>query len=150
MIDALRTRGASRAMLVLAVVALLLVGGLALRAGAARSPHVPKDTGFENRTGVRVTRVAVVGDGGLLDVRYVVLDEQKATKWFGDTTLPPRVKNTKRTKQLFRVAAMRQGHELRTGQTYYLIYLNTGGKTKRGDVIDVSAAGDSLAGVPVE
>jgi hypothetical protein len=45
---------------------------------------------------------------------------------------------------------MREGHDLRPGQTYYLIYLNKGGDVKRGDKIDITIAGTVLTGVPVE
>jgi hypothetical protein len=148
--DLTLTRARTRRLAVLLVALALLVGAAAVRADAGRRPTVPHDAGFESHTGVRVTRVAVVGDGGLVDVRYVVLDAQKAQKWFGDTKRPPELDNTRRHKTLYRVAAMRQGHELRPGQTYYLVYLNKGGKTRTGDSLDVGAAGDTLAAVPVQ
>lgn len=139
----------SRGLVVVLIVLALVVGAAGLRADAAHKRKMPTDALFESRTGVRVTRVALVGDGGLVDMRYVVLDTQKAKRWFGNTRRPPKLNDRTEGESFYRVAAMRQGHELRAGQTYYLIYLNTDGAIDRGDVLDVAAAGDRLAKVPV-
>jgi hypothetical protein len=117
---------------------------------AQRRPTVPHDSEVEGKAGIRVTRVALVGDGGLLDVRYIVLDPSLATKWTGNTDHPPVMKNERTHDSFDRVAAMRDGHDLRPGQTYYLIYLNKDGNVKRGDMIDLQIAGTALTGVPVE
>lgn len=144
------SRPRTRVLVALLLAVLVVVGAAAFRANASRRATMPTDSGFESRTGVRVTRVAVVGDGGLVDMRYVVLDAQKATKRFANTKAPPHLVEQGGTRAITRVAAMRQAHELRPGQTYYLIYLNTGGRTKPGDTVHIDAAGDSLAGVPVQ
>ena len=52
-------------------------------------PPVPQSAAMEDALGVRFSRVAVVGDGGLLTVSYVVLDAEKATRFQSDTTHPP-------------------------------------------------------------
>ena len=144
------SRPRTRVLVALLLAVLVVVGAAAFRADASRRGKMPTDSGFESRTGVRVTRVAVVGDGGLVDMRYVVLDAQKATKWFANTKAPPHLVEKGSTKAITRVAAMRQAHELRPGQTYYLIYLNAGGRTQPGDTMHIDVAGDSLADVPVQ
>jgi hypothetical protein len=128
------------------------VGGTGLvQALPSRSrPPVPQDSQVEGESGIRVTRVSLAGDGGLLDVRYIVLDPSLATRWTGDTDKPPILSSERNHDRFDQVAAMRDGHDLRPGQTYYLIYLNTGGGVARGDKIDLSIAGTTLRGVTVE
>jgi hypothetical protein len=126
------------------------VTGLVQAAPAHKRPSVPQDSEVEGKAGIRLTRVSLAADGGLLDVRYIVLDPSLATKWTGNTDTPPVMGNERTHNRFDRVAAMREGHDLRPGQTYYLIYLNKGGDVKRGDLIDLSIAGTTLTGVPVE
>jgi hypothetical protein len=44
---------------------------------------------------------------------------------------------------------MRQGHDLRPGQTYYLLYLNNKGAVQRGDQVSIESNGRTLHHVPV-
>ena len=44
---------------------------------------------------------------------------------------------------------MRAGHQMRAGQTYYLVYENTGGAIRAGEQTTVSYGGSSLRHVPV-
>jgi hypothetical protein len=44
---------------------------------------------------------------------------------------------------------MKQGHELRPGQTYYILYLNNGNAIRSGETLDVEANGFHLPHVPV-
>ena len=150
-----KVRGRKRlglAVAALAVTAASAIGiaGLVHAAPVQKRPTVPQDSEVEGRSGIRVVRVSVAGDGGLLDVRYIVLDRSLATEWTGDTDRPPVIENTRTNEHFDRVAAMREGHDLRPGQTYYLIYLNKDGNVKRGDRVDISIAGTVLSGVPVE
>ncbi|MBM0229932.1 hypothetical protein [Micromonospora sp. ATA51] len=104
---------------------------------------------MEATLGVRFTQAAVVGDGGLVELRYVVLDTQKASAFQNDTKHPPRLRNERSGKLAWRAALMKQGHELRPGQSYYLLYLNNGGAIKRGDKIEITSGPRRLAHVPV-
>lgn len=129
------------------------VGGAAVVTSASaadKRPTVPQDQNVETKSGIRLTRVSLAADGGLLDVRYIVLNPSLATQWTGNTDKPPVIANERSRARFDRVAAMREGHDLRAGQTYYLIYLNKGGDVRRGDRIDVEIAGAVLRGVPVE
>ncbi len=152
-----RRDGTTRRRIGLVLVAAIVVAaagigvtGLVQAATGHRRPPVPHDSGVEGKSGVRVTRVSLAADGGLVDVRYIVLDPVRASRATGDTDDPPVISNDRTHGRLDRVAAMRESHELRPGQTYYLIYLNTGGDVERGDTIDLDIAGTTLAGVPVE
>ena len=49
-----------------------------------------------------------------------------------------------------RVAPMRDAHQQRPGQTYFLIYQNAKNTIHRGDLIDLTVAGVTLHDIPVE
>ncbi|MFD2764983.1 hypothetical protein [Micromonospora eburnea] len=135
-------------LLVLALVAVSIVrfGGYA---DARQGYTVPQDGQLESALGIRFTQAAVVGDGGLVELRYVVLDTQKASAFQNDTKHPPRLRNERSGKLAWRTALMKQGHELRPGQSYYLLYLNNDNAIKRGDKIEVTSGQRRLAHVPV-
>ncbi|MEU3455168.1 hypothetical protein ABZ671_16450 [Micromonospora sp. NPDC006766] len=135
-------------LLVLALVAVSIVrfGGYA---DARQGYAVPQDGQLESALGVRFTQAAVVGDGGLVELRYVVLDTQKASAFQNDTKHPPRLRNERSGKLAWRAALMKQGHELRPGQSYYLLYLNNDNAVKRGDKIEITSGQRRLAHVPV-
>ena len=150
-----RTSGRRNMALVLAGAAVAIGAGVGVVGvvnadSGHRRPHVPESSDVEGKAGIRVTRVSLAGDGGLLDVRYIVLDPSLATKWTGNTDKPPIMENERTSDKFDRVAAMRDGHDLRPGQTYYLIYLNKDGNVHRGDKVDLNIAGTALTGVPVE
>ena len=105
---------------------------------------------METKVGVRVVRASLAADGGLLDVRYVVLNAPSAQKWMANTNNPPTLHDQRNSADVNRVAPMRDAHQQRPGQTYYLIYKNTGNTIHRGDLIDLTVAGVTLHDIPVE
>jgi hypothetical protein len=135
------------------VLALALAGALMLRFGTSADAipryDVPHDGQLENATGVRFTQAAVVADGGLIELRYVVLNTQKASAFQNDTRHTPTLRNERTGTIAWRAALMKQGHELRPGQSYYLLYLNNQGAIKRGDQITIEAGSHHLQHVPV-
>ncbi|MEN3305193.1 MAG: hypothetical protein V7603_1395 [Micromonosporaceae bacterium] len=139
--------------LVTLLLALALASALMLRFGSSADAipryDVPHDGQLESATGVRFTQAAVVADGGLVELRYVVLDTQKASAFQNDTRHPPTLRNERSGKFAWRAALMKQGHELRPGQSYYLLYLNNQGAIKRGDKIAIDAGQRHLQHVPV-
>ena len=138
----------------LAVVAVLaaMCAVLALRLGpearGATGP-VPRSAGLEKVTGVRISRVAVVGDGGLVTVFYVVLDPEKASRFQADRAHSPRLSSERRDGGTQRTSIMRTGHQMRAGQTYYLVYQNTGNAVRSGETITLTYGGRALHHVPV-
>jgi hypothetical protein len=90
-----------------------------------------------------------VGDGGIIDVRYQVLDPLKASIVEGDPTKTPALKDVRNGAVLTDTAAMRHGHAQRPAGTYFLLYFNKGGVVKSGDFINVTVAGLTLKNVPV-
>ena len=138
---------------VVVLLALALVAALVWRFGdiADASPHydVPHNGQMEGVLGVRFTQAAVVADGGIVELRYTVLDTQKGSAFQNDTKHPPVLRSERNGKVAWRAALMKQGHELRPGQSYYILYLNNASAIKRGDKIEISAGGNKLAHVPV-
>jgi hypothetical protein len=96
-----------------------------------------------------MSRVAVVGDGGLVTLSYVVLDVDKASRFQADTKHPPVLRSEARDGSTSRVSIMRQGHINRAGATFYFVYQNTGGALRAGEDVTIEYAGLRLEHVPV-
>lgn len=143
-----RLRVALAVLTVLVVAALALVGARSLRGGEGERA-VPQSTEMETALGVRFSRVAVVGDGGLVTLSYVVLDLDKASRFQADTRHPPLLRSEARAGSTQRVSIMRQGHINRAGATYYFVYQNTGGALRPGEDVTIETNGLRLEHVPV-
>jgi hypothetical protein len=139
--------------LLVGLLAFGLVGAVAWRfadsANARPRYNVPQSGRMEGALGVRFTQAAVVADGGLVELRYVVLDAQKGSAFQNDVKHPPVLRNQRSGKLAWRAALMKQGHELRPGQSYSIIYLNNQDAIRRGDTIKIEAGPNVLADVPV-
>lgn len=137
--------------LVIAVLAILvaLIIGNVVQARAHASRTVPQNAAIEKVLGVRFSRVAVVADGGLITVSYVVLDPEKASRFQLDGANPPVLHSEARGLSTKRVSLMKQGHTLRAGQTYYLVYQNTKGALRSGEQVTIDAGALHLRHVPV-
>ncbi len=140
--------------LVLGLLAAMLAGYIVSVVGADRGgvdPHapVPQSAAMEDATGVRFSRVAVVGDGGLVMVEYVVLDVEKATAFQADRPHVPTLTSEAREASTQRVSIMKPGHLIRAGQTYYFVYENTAGALRPGETVTLSYRSHQLHHVPV-
>jgi len=93
----------------------------------------------------------VVGGGGLVELTYTVLDPEKATTFQSDTKHPPTLyRSGDRANPVDQSALMKQGHNLRPGQTYFILYENTHGILKTGDTAEIHSKAGTLADFPVE
>ena len=143
------------AVLVLAVVAIpLLLAYEVTRSAASRRstqpPAVVSQAGLEAKAGVRVVRVAVSGDGGLLDLRYQVVDAQKAHAVHRAGNPPLLV--DERTGGVVGQLLMGHIHNAppKLGLTYYLIFLNPGELVRRGSLVSVVLGNARLRHVRVQ
>jgi len=132
----------------LAILVAFIVGNLA-QSRAQASGSMPQDAAMEKALGVRFSRVAVVADGGLVTVSYVVLDPEKASRFQLDGAHPPVLHSEARGLSTSRVSLMKQGHTLRAGQTYYLVYQNTRGALRPHEQVSIDAGALHLRHVPV-
>jgi len=133
---------------VLAVLVALIIGNV-VQSRAQASRAVPQSAAMEQALGVRFSRVAVVADGGLITVSYVVLDPEKASRFQKDGEHPPVLNSESRGLSTRRVSLMKQGHTLRAGQTYYLVYQNTKGALRPSEQVSIDAGGQHLRHIPV-
>ncbi|HZX05550.1 hypothetical protein [Kribbella sp.] len=147
-----RARGTNRLVVLGAILAIALVAGvlvgLKLRS-SGDSGAFPQSTSIEQQYGVRFSRIAVVGDGGLITLTYVVLDSEKATRFQSDVGHPPELRSEARDGGTKRVSVMKQGHSLRVGQTYYLVYQNTKGALRHGERAAIHVGSLTLLHAPV-
>src|SRR3954453_720169 len=77
-------------MVAVGVLSILLVGhNLTSSPKSSRASHrMPQNGAMEDQLGIRVGRVPVGRDGGLITLPYVVLDREKATRFQSDTAHP--------------------------------------------------------------
>jgi len=123
----------------LALVAILAVAGFsAYRAWAAPARESVSETVLEEKYGVRIRLVAVTADGGMVDFRYKVLDQNKAMALFGDHKQMPAVIDLDSGVTLQMPAGMEHESTLQTGRIYIHHFLNGGGAVKMGDKVAVS------------
>ena len=94
-------------------------------------------SGLAERSGVRLIRVAVTGGGGLLDLRYQVVDPSKAVA-VHDARTPPAIID-ERTGLVDNRLLMGHAHhgQLKAAVSYYLIFENTGNWVRRGSEVTV-------------
>lgn len=101
-------------------------------------------------SGVHVTQVATTGGGGLVDLRFQVVDPTKAHLLHNQATPPAIVDQTTGVvaKDLFMGHAHKAGFH--AGQTYYLIFKNPGNLVQRGSEVSVLLGNAQLDHVIVQ
>jgi hypothetical protein len=92
---------------------------------------------FEAATGLRLSHVAVIGGGGLIDVRYQVIDPDKALIVFDREQRPTIVDEATGTAASTPWMDHSHAASLRAGQSYYLVLSNPGGVIKPGRAVSV-------------
>jgi hypothetical protein len=113
----------------------------------AYDPDGPAARAFEDRTGIHVVRVAVTGGGGLVDLRYQVVNADRALILH---EVPPRLVDED-TGEVIGVPFMGHLHggEPEFGLTYPLLFVNEGGALRPGDTVTIVVGGARLEHVPV-
>jgi hypothetical protein len=138
------------------------IGALALwlpqRSNGAPSPEPPPNwrrpsvsaSGLAERSGVRLIRVAVTGDGGLLDLRFQVVDPSKAVAVHEKQT-PPAIIDERSGLVLDRLLMGHAHHgPLKPAVSYYLIFENTSNWVHRGSEVTVLLGDAEVEHVVVE
>ena len=110
---------------------------------------MPTNQQMESTLGVRFSRVAVVADGGLVQVSYVVLDSDKATRFQDDRANLPVLSNPDTGASTKHVALMKQGHSLPVGQSFYFVYQDNG-TVRAHDHATLTTHGLTLTDIPVQ
>jgi hypothetical protein len=112
-------------------------GGLQPPPGTTPQARPTSPQAIEERWGVRFTQIGVTADGGLIDLRFQVLDPDKALAMIDDVERLP-VMVAEGSGQLVNSALpMPARHELAAGRTYFLLYRNGAGAIKPGEPVTV-------------
>jgi hypothetical protein len=110
---------------------------------------MPVSAEIEARYGVRITMVAATAEGGLIDLRYTVIDPDKAALMTDSLESLPVIAAGNGTVLTQRGAAHRHGQNLKAGVTYFLLYTNTQNAVRAGDELLVKVGELHLDHVPV-
>ena len=106
--------------------------------GSARGSIVPAvNPAVEAAWGLRPTQLAMSGDGGFVDFRFVVLDADKAVAMMQDVSSLPVLRAEGSGKLLNTVVSMSTKHDLAVGRTYFLLYRDDGGAVKSGTRVTI-------------
>jgi hypothetical protein len=99
-------------------------------------PSVPAGD-LADRLGVRITHVALTGGGGLVDLRFRVVDPDRAAG-LHDPATPPAVIDEV-SGVVVDALLMSHAHSgpYNAGETYYLVFENPGNLVHRGDTVTV-------------
>ena len=137
------------------VLAAIAAYNLSHRSGtAAARPHAAaplvSNAEFQRRTGVRIVRVTATAAGGLVDLRYQVLDANAADS-IHDPDTPPEMVD-ERTHVVVNDLFMGHSHhgQLKVAHTYYLIFNNPGNLLQAGTRVTVQLGAARTAHVPVQ
>ena len=103
---------------------------------ALQRPVVTED-GLVEAIGVKIVYVAVTGGGGLIDLRFQVVDPEKANR-VHDADYPPTIVDES-TGLVVNQLLMGHAHNgpYTAGQTYYLIFENPGNIVQSGGRVSV-------------
>lgn len=106
-------------------------------AASVHTPPIVTPAGLVQRSGVRVVRVAVTGDGGLVDLRYQIVDADRAASVHDPNNLPLLI--DERTGALIDQPLMGHIHHNapKAGVTYYIIFNNPGTILHSGGYVTV-------------
>ena len=104
---------------------------------------------LEERWGIRVVRATVTADGGLIDLRYQVIDPTKALGMLDDLARMPRLIHEASGTEIALNSATHK-HNLTVGRTYYILYGNVRGSVRSGDAISIAVGDVKLEHVIVQ
>jgi hypothetical protein len=99
---------------------------------------MPVSKEIEEKFGVRFTFLAITAEGGMVELRYRVIDEGKAAN-FGHYTETAPMLVSEDTGEVVDVTIMGlHNHRVEPGRTYYVLYRNTGGALKSGRPVTIA------------
>ncbi|TKJ30223.1 MAG: hypothetical protein CEE40_05525 [Chloroflexi bacterium B3_Chlor] len=136
-----------RRLLLLAIIVLMAAAApLALSAcGATRqAPQTPVQSAssaaaVEERFGIRVTLLGVTADGGLIDLRFQVVDADKAATMLEPGNLPVLIAEDSGVE--LKLSPRSDVAHLEAGRVYYLLYPNAQNAIKPGTKVTVVMGG---------
>jgi hypothetical protein len=148
---AIRAAGAAAAAAAAAGLLLAISSGDGARGAQGHPlPVAVTPAGMAERSGVRDVHVHVTGGGGLIDVRYEVVDPGKAALLHDRETPPAVVYEATNTP----IEGLLMGHlphgSAKPGVSSFMIFVNPGNIVRRGDQVTVVLGPARLRHVRVE
>ena len=105
---------------------------------AARpAPELPPPSEAELQTGIQVTKLGVTAAGGLVDVRFKVLDAAKARALLADPANTPSLMAGDKPPLMAPHNALK-GARFRSGQVFFILYPNVRGAVQAGVPVTVA------------
>jgi len=145
--------GLTRNAILALVVAFVVIAGAALGwyVLAARQEWIPGtmpvSKEIEEKFGIRFTFLAVTAEGGMVELRYRVIDEDRAAN-FGHYTETAPLLIDNETGEIVDVTIMGlHNHRVEPGRMYYILYRNTKGALKSGHPVKIVIGKYELANV---
>lgn len=117
---------------------------------ASVSQEMPASPEIEAAWGIRLDHVALIGGGGIIDVRYTVIDPDRAAALLANLDVLPVIHNERNGAELRLNEALHHRVNLDAGRSYYMLYANAGNLLHRGDVISLTVGEFTLAPVVVK
>jgi hypothetical protein len=122
----------------LAVVAMLTLSStVSSRLDQAVAARVVDAATLEAEYGIRVNLVAVTADGGLVDLRFTVVDESKAAHLMHDPSTMPTVYVQRSGRVLAASHPLAHKVTVINGASYFLLYPNSGGAVQGGTPVSI-------------
>jgi len=129
----------------LAVALLVLIGGLVAawrigRGAEASSARgvIPISPEIEEKFGIRFTQMAVIAEGGMIDLRYRIIDEGKAANFGHYTETAPMLIAEDSGKIVDTTLMGFHHHNLEVGRVYYILYRNTANAIEPGSKVTIA------------
>ncbi len=111
---------------VMAIVAALVTWRIYLNTEQVWEPgNMPISSAIEDKFGVRFTFVAVTGGGGMVELRYRVIDEGKAANFGHYTETSPLLVSEDNGKMVDVTIMGLHNHRVEPGRQYYVLFRNT-------------------------
>ena len=108
---------------------------------------MPVSEEIEEKFGVRFTFLAITAEGGMVELRYRVVDEDKAANFGHYTETAPMLVSEDSGKIVDVTIMGLHNHRVEPGRTYYILYRNTEGALKSGRPVTIAIGNYELAHV---
>ena len=111
---------------------------------AKQVPQLPQPSALETQYGIQITQIGLTASGGLVDVRFKILDAVKARTLLGNPANAPMLIAGDKPPLMAPHSAMR-GARFSQGQVFYILYPNLRSAIKPGVEVTV-AMGEARLG----
>jgi hypothetical protein len=121
-----------------------------LAASAARSSRpLPPPSALEAQSGIQITQIGLAASGGLVDVRFKVLDPAKVRALLGNPANAPQLIAGDKPPLMPPHQAL-HGAKYGAGQIFYILYPNQRGAVQTGSEVSVAIGELRLGPVTVQ